>query len=197
MCIMAAGALAGAAGGAMGGLGSMLQIGFSVMGQVMQYQGQMAQYNEQMRHRAEQAKQAQETLNQQVTQQQASYESELNKTQQEKFKVTKAALVATSRASASAAESGVTGLSVSNLLGEIEMGREEFLAEANYNTEIADKNVNNELKMARRGAEARVASIPIPTRPSFAATAIGIGQSIVSGMNQPRTYGTPGVTLRS
>lgn len=193
MCLAMAG-LAGAAGAGGMGLGSMLQIGFSVMGSIMEYSGQMQQYQEQMRHRAEQAKQAQETLNQQVYQQQGQYESELNKAQQENFKVTRKALSASSTASASAAESGITGLSVANLLGEVAFEEGMFAGEMSYNTENTTRKAKNELKMAERGATARLASIPIPTKPSFGPTLVNIGSSIVSGIGKSGGWGTPGVT---
>jgi hypothetical protein len=198
MCLAMAGlaAAGGAAGGGMG-LGSILNIGMSVMGSMMEYSGQMQQYNAQMQHRAEQAKQAQETLNQQVYQQQGQYESELNKAQQEKFKVTRKAMGAASRASASAAESGIAGLSVQNLLGEVGFEHGSFMGELNYNTTVNTKKANNELKMAERGATARLASIPIPTKPSFGPTLVNIGSSIVGGLsnrNQNGYTGTPGVT---
>jgi len=177
----------------------MLQVGSAVASGAMGYMAQRQQYSAAMDHRAEQAKQAQETLNQTVNQHQMQYASEVNKAQQEKFKVARASLSARSSASASAAESGVAGLSVNNLLGEVNLEEGMFTAEVDYNTEVMGNTTKNRLKMAERGAQAQLASIPIPEAPSFMANAIGIGANVASiyAKNYQPHQGTPGVHTTS
>lgn len=184
----------------MGSFLSIAQVGLGIAGSLMQYQGQMAAYQEQLRFRAEQEKQAQETLLQQAAQQDQQTESELNKVQNEKFEATRTSMQAASRATAAAAESGVTGLSVANLMGSNSFEENLFTGKLDYNTEVYHKQSRNSLRMAQRGAEARVASIPIPTKPSFGPTLINIGSNIVGGLQQSYKsskpqYGTPGVHL--
>lgn len=213
MCIMAlaaplAGALgagggaaaagaAAATGAATAGFSGMqfLQIGLGVMGAISSYQAQMAQYREQVRFRNEQAKQAQKTLNQTVAQQQTQRESQLNKAQQEGFKAARIGMVKKAQASAAAAESGAFGLSTAHLLSDYDRQVGEFGAELNYNSDVQYKDTKNQLRMAERGAQARLASIPIPTKPSFLPTMIEIGGSILGGLGSSGTRGTPGHTL--
>ena len=192
MCVMALGAVAGAAGAA-GGIGSVLgiaQMGLGIMGAITSHQAQMAEYNEQVRFRMEQAKQAQETLNQQVAQQQTAITSELGKAQGEGAEVSIEAYSAQSRAAAAAAESGIVGLSVENLLGGIEGKKGRYLNRMSYNANMGQANAMNSLKMAQRGAESSVASIPIPTKPSFAPTLVSIGNSVVGGIGTMAKYGS-------
>ena len=188
MCVFAA---AGAAAGAMGGIGSIMgiaQMGLGIAGAMASHQAQMAQYNEQVRHRMEQAKQAQETLNQQVAQQNAALNSERDKAQGEKAEVAIEGYAAKSRARAASAEAGIVGLSVDNLIAGIEGKVGRFNNRIDYNANVATFNAENSLKMAQRGAEARIASIPIPTKPSFAPTMVSIGSSVLSGIGTMHKY---------
>ena len=188
----AAGAAAGGAGAAAGGMGAMLgiaQMGIGIMGAMAQHQSQMAQYNEQVRFRMEQAKQAQETLNQQVAQQQTAYTSEIGKLQGQAAEVAIEAREAESRAAAAAAESGVVGLSVGNLLAGIEGKKGRYLNRLSYNANMGYANTQNQLKMAERGAVSTVASIPIPTKPSFLPTAVSIGSAVVGGLGKMNEAG--------
>jgi hypothetical protein len=196
MCVFAA-AAAGAAGAA-GGMGAALQIaqvGLGIAGSLMQYQGQMQAYKAQMEYRRQQAIENQKTLNMQVAQSQQQYESELNKTQQEKFKVTRDALKAQSTAAVAGAEQGVSGLSLQNISGEIAFEEGMFTGETGYNERVLYADSMNRLKMNERGQQANLASIPIPERPSFGPTLVNIGTNIVGGLQkayEPRR-GTPGV----
>lgn len=177
------------AAGAMGGMGSIMgvmQIGLGVMGAITQHQGQMAQYNEQVRHRMEQAKQAQETLNQQVAQQQAALNSEVGKAQGEMQETAIKAYAAKSRIEAS--RTNVSGLSFGNLIADVYGEKGRFDNRVRYNTEVATHNASNELKMAERGGQARLASIPIPTKPSFAPTMVQIGSSVLQGIGTMNKY---------
>lgn len=192
MCLPLAGV--GLAAGA-GGLGSVMgiaQIGLGIMGAMASHQAQMAQYKEQVRFRMEQAKQAQKTLNQQVAQQQAALSSEVGKAQGAIAEASIDAYAAKSKAAAAAAESGIVGLSVDHLLAGVDGKKGRYENRIRYNAEMGAFNAENELKMAQRGAEARVASIPIPTKPSFAPTLVSIGSSIVQGVGTMHKYGSFG-----
>lgn len=170
-------------------------------GSLMQYQGQQQQYKAAVAHRNEQAKQAQETLNQQVAQQNSQYESDLNKVQNEKFLAKRGKLAAQSKQQAVSAESGVSGLSVANLMGDIDFEEGLFMGQADYNQRVGYSNANNSLRMAQRGAQAQIAAIPIPTAPSFGPTLVNIGSSVVGGFQQHYRdtalgdRGTPGVSF--
>lgn len=191
MCIMLGAAAAGAAAGGMGGIGSVLgiaQMGLGIMGAMSQYQAQQQAYQEQVRFRQEQAVQAQKTLNQQVAQHQAAIASERGKAQGEMADTAIRARKAESTAQTGAAESGVVGLSVGHLTADIMGEKARFDNRIRYNSEMATFNTMNELKMAQRGAQSQVASIPIPQKPSFLPTAVNIGSAVVSGLGTSMKY---------
>lgn len=183
MCIFALGAAGAAAGGAASmstGLGMMLSIAQAAVG----YMGAMQQYNAQIAHMKKQEIQAQKTLNLQVSQQQAALESEKDKAQGALADAAIEVNAKQSTAGTMAAESGIVGISVDNLKGAIlgEGGR--YKQRIMYNSEVAQMNAENELKMAQRGAAARLAEIPIPTKPSFLPFAVQGLSGIVSGMGK-------------
>lgn len=197
MCVFTAAAVgaasaAGASATAASSIGtfmSIAQAGLGIMGAMASRQAQMAEYNEQVRFKMEQAKQAQETLNQQVAQQQQAIQSDLGKVQGEGAEVSIDAYSAQSRAAAAAAESGIVGLSVDNLIGSVEGKKGRYLNRMSYNANMGQANAENSLKMAQRGAQSTVASIPNPTKPSFAPTLVSIGSSIVGGIGGAYKYG--------
>lgn len=195
MCLFlgaAAGAAAGAAStGLSAGIGTIMgvaQMGLGIMAAQQQHAAAMQQYQEQVRFRQEQQVQAQKTLNQQVSQQQAAYTSEIGKAQGEKATAAMDAYAAESRAAAAAAESGVVGMSVQNMIADVRGDAGRFMNTIDYNAEMATWNTKNELKMAQRGAQARVAEIPIPTKPSFGPAAVQMGSAIVSGLGTMMKY---------
>jgi hypothetical protein len=191
MCIFlgAAAGAAGAAGAASAGIGTALSafttiasMGMGIAQAMASQAAANSQYQQQVEFRKQQEKQAQKTLNLQVAQQQAAFESEKGKAQGEKADIAIAAFEAASRASASAAESGVVGISLGNVLGTIHAKGTRGQGKIDYNSQVALYNANNELKMAQRGQGARLAEIPIPVKPSFAPTALAIGSSIIDGV---------------
>ncbi len=188
MCvILGATAAAGAAAGGSMGIGTALSVAstaMGIMGAMSQYQAQQQAYQEQVRFRQEQATQAQKTLNQQVAQHQAALASERGKAQGEMADTAIRARKAESTAQTGAAESGVVGLSVGHLTADIMGEKGRFDNRIRYNSEMATFNTMNELKMAQRGAQSQVASIPIPQKPSFLPTAVNIGSSVVSGLGK-------------
>lgn len=194
MCFfLGAGLAAGAAGAATAatssiGIGtalsaitSLASIPLSIMQSQAQHAAAMAEYNEKVRYRQEQYEQSQKTLNQTVAQQSAALESEKGKAQGELADQAIEAYAAESRATAAAAESGIVGLSVDNLIGDIRGKAGRFKNRVSYNAKVAQYNTENELKMAQRGQQARVNEIPIPVKPRYNA-GLEIGAAVVSGL---------------
>jgi hypothetical protein len=144
-------------------------------------QAQAAEYKNQIQYRQEQETQAQKTLNMQVAMQQAALESEKDKAQGEKADAAIEGYAAVSRAKTGAAESGIVGLSVDHLIGAMQGQTGRFNNRIDYNAKVATQNAGNELKMARRGAQARLAEIPIPVKPRFN-MGLEIGSAVVSGI---------------
>lgn len=187
MCLFL-GAAAGAAG-AMGGMTTAIsgimgiaQMGIGIMQANAQNQAIAADYQEKVRFRNEQYQQAQKTLNEQVAQQSAALESEKDKAQGEKAEASIRAYAAADRAQTGAAESGIVGLSVDSLVGSIHAEAGRFNNRIDYNAKVAGYNAGNELKMAKRGAQARLAEIPIPAKPKFN-TGLQIATAALSGLS--------------
>jgi len=186
MCLFL-GAAAGAAAGAASGIGALsavmgiAQMGIGIMQAQAQNQAIAADYAEKVRFRNEQYQQAQKTLNEQVAQQSAALESEKGKAQGEKAEAAIKGYAAVSTAQTGAAESGVVGLSVQNLVGSIYAEQGRFNNRVDYNSNVATYNANNELKMAKRGSQARLAEIPIPVKPKFN-TGLQIATAALSGL---------------
>ena len=187
MCLFL-GAAAGAAGAAAGGISAISAVmGIAQMGiGIMQAQAQnaaiAADYQEKVRFRNEQYVQAQKTLNEQVAQQSAALESEKNKAQGEKAEAAIKGYAAESRAQTGAAESGTVGLSVDALIGSVRGEQARFTNKVDYNAKVATYNAGNELKMAKRGAQARLAEIPSPAKPKFN-TGLQIATAALSGLS--------------
>ena len=178
----------GAAAGAMGGIGTAISAVSTIAGigmQIMQAgaanQAAQAQYQNEVAHRRQQEVQAQKTLNLQVSQQQMALESEKDKAQGAKAEMAIEGYAAESRAITSAAESGIVGFSLENLIGDIRGRTGRALGKTDYNAAVATANAGNELKMAQRGMGARLAEIPIPVKPRFN-MGLEIGSAVVSGL---------------
>lgn len=185
MCVIA-GAAAGA--GMMGGMSAALTavtsiagIGMSIMQANAQNQAAAAQYKNQVEYIKRQEVQTQKTLNLQVAEQRAQYNSDLDKAQGEKADVAINAYKQKSKASAAAAESGVVGLSVDNLIGDIEGEAWRYNARNDYNAKIAHQQGTASLKNAQRTGAARIASMEIPVKPKFN-TGLQIGSAVLSGL---------------
>lgn len=202
-------AVGAAAAGASAGIGTALSLVSTVAGfgiQIAQasaaQSAAMAEYNNQVEYRRRQEEQAQKTLNLQVAQQQAALESEKGKAQGEKADIAIEGYAAKSRASAAAAESGIVGLSVANLMGDIEGRIARAEGKIDYNAKVGFYNAKNELKMAQRGHGARLAEIPIPVKPRFnmgleiAAAGVSALSSIGSTLSRQPSI-TPGYTDNS
>lgn len=179
---------AAAGAGAMGGLSGVMTavtsiagIGMSIMQANAQNQAAAAQYRNQVEYIKRQEIQTQKTLNLQVAEQRAQYNSDIAKAQGEKAETRIRAYKAESRASAAAAESGVTGLSVDNLIGDIwgEAGR--FENKVDFNAKVAHQQGSSSLKNAQRQGAARIASMEIPVRPKFN-TGLQVGSAVLSGL---------------
>lgn len=192
MCLFAAAPAAAAAAGTAASVGSSITALSAIMGMaqfgigLMQAQAQnaalAADYQEKVRFRNEQYEQAQKTLNEQVAQQQAALESEKDKAQGEKAAAAIEGYAAASRAQVGAAESGVVGLSVDHLIGSIHAEEGRFQNRLDYNAKVGTFNAQNELRMAKRGSQARLAEIPIPVRPKFN-TGLQIATAALSGLS--------------
>lgn len=185
MCVIAGAAAAGAMGGlsgAMTAITSIAGIGMSIMQSNAQNQAAAAQYRNQVEYIQRQEVQTQKTLNQQVAQQQMQTLSDTQKLQGEKADTSIKAYKAASRASAAAAESGVTGLSVDNLIGDIwgEAARHEN--RVNFNANVGRTQGEMSLKMAQRQGAARIAAMEIPVRPKFN-TGLQIGSAVLGGLS--------------
>jgi len=158
---------------AMGGMTAMSAVmgiataGVGIMQSFAQNAAASADYQEKVRFRNEQYVQAQKTLNEQVAQQSMALESEKGKAQGEKAEASIKGYAAVSRAQTGAAESGIVGLSVDALIGSIQGEQARFTNKIDYNSDVATANAGNSLKMAKRGAQARLAEIPIPVKPKF------------------------------
>lgn len=182
MCVMlGAAAGMGAMSGVMTAVTSIAGIGMSIMQANAQNQAAAAQYRNQVEYIKRQEIQTQKTLNQQVAQQQLQTQSDTEKLQGEKADTSIRAYKAASRATAAAAESGVTGLSVDNLIGDIwgEAGRYENRVD--YNAKVGRTQANMSLKMAQRQGAARIASMEIPVKPKFN-TGLQIGTAVLGGL---------------
>jgi hypothetical protein len=169
--------------GGLAALSAIASTGIGIMQAQAQNDAAQAEYEEKVRFRNEQFVESQKTLNLQVAQQQAALNSETDKAQGEKADVAIEAYQTISRARVSAAESGVVGLSVDNLVSSIKGEAGRFNNRVDYNTKVAGQNADNELKNAKRGAQARLTSIPIPSKPKFN-TGLQIGAAVVSGLGQ-------------
>jgi len=166
---------------AMSAIMGVAQFGISMAQSQAQNQALAADYAEKVRFRNEQYKQAQKTLNEQVSQQQAALESQKDKAQGEKADAAIRGYAAASRAQTGAAESGIVGLSVDHLVGSVYAEQGRFANRVDYNSKVATANAGNELRMAQRGAQARLAEIPIPSKPRFN-TGLQIATAALSGM---------------
>lgn len=172
----------------MGGISSALtavtsiaSIGIGIMQSNAQNQAAAAQYKNQVEYIRRQEEQTQKTLNLQVAEQRAQYNSDLDKAQGEKADAAISAYKAKSKASAAAAESGVVGLSVDNLIGDIEGEAWRYNARNDYNAKVAYQQGNASLKNAQRTGAARIASMEIPVKPKFN-TGLQIGSAVLSGL---------------
>lgn len=184
MCVIAGAAAAGAMGGlgsAMTALTSVASIGIGMMQANAQNQAAAAQYRNQVEYIRRQEVQTQKTLNLQVAEQRAQYNSDLDKAQGQKADTSIRAYKAASRASAAAAESGVTGLSVDNLIGDIwgEAGRANHSVD--YNAKVAHQGGSAALKNAQRQGAARIHSMEIPDKPKFN-TGLQFASAALSGI---------------
>jgi len=161
---------------------SIAGIGMSIMQSNAQNQAAAAQYRNQVEYIQRQEVQTQKTLNQQVAQQQMQTLSDTQKLQGEKADTSIKAYKAASRATAAAAESGVTGLSVDNLIGDIwgEAARHEN--RVNFNANVGRTQGEMSLKMAQRQGAARIAAMEIPVRPKFN-TGLQIGSAVLGGLS--------------
>ena len=184
MCVIAGAAAAGAMGGissALTAVTSIASIGIGIMQSNAQNQAAAAQYKNQVEYIRRQEEQTQKTLNLQVAEQRAQYNSDLDKAQGEKADAAISAYKAKSKASAAAAESGVVGLSVDNLIGDIEGEAWRYNARNDYNAKVAYQQGNASLKNAQRTGAARIASMEIPVKPKFN-TGLQIGSAVLSGL---------------
>lgn len=186
MCVMlgaaaGAGAMGGAMSGVMTAVTSIAGIGMSIMQANAQNQAAAAQYKNQVEYIKRQEVQTQKTLNQQVAQQQMQNQSDTEKLQGEKADTSIKAYKAASRASAAAAESGVVGLSVDNLIGDIwgEAGR--YNAKVDHAAKVGRTQAQMNLKGQQRGGAARIASMEIPVKPKFN-TGLQIGTAVLGGI---------------
>lgn len=144
----------------------------------------MADYQNKLQYRKEQEVQNQKTLNQQVANMQAHAESNKDKVQGEMAEGSIATYAKVSTAQTMREESGASGgLSTAHLLGAIRGEGATFNSRLLYNAKADMYNNQNELKMAQRGAQARLAEIPIPVKPTntfgldaLSAVASGLGQ---------------------
>ena len=180
MCFMMA-AGAGMAG-AMSAITGIASIGVGIMQAAAANQAAAQQYQDQVRYRQEQEVQAQKTLNEQVSQQQSALESEKGKAQGEMADAAIEAYAAESRAMTGAAESGIVGLSVNNLIGSLRGEQARFNSKVQYNAKVGTQNAENELRMAQRTGRARLAEIPIPTKPKFN-SGLQIATAVLSGLS--------------
>jgi len=181
MCIFALGAAAGA-GSALSAITTVASIGIGIAQAMAANAAAQAEYQNQVQWRKQQEIQAQKTLNLQVAQQQQALESQKDKAQGAKAEYAIEGYAAKSRAQAISAESGVVGLSVDNLIGDITARTARATGKIDYNAAVAGVNANNELKMAQRGLGARLAEIPIPVKPKFN-MGLAIASNVVSGLS--------------
>lgn len=180
MCIFALGAAAGA-GSALTAISTVASIGIGIAQAMASNAAAQAEYENQMQYRKQQETQAQKTLNLQVAQQQQALESAKDKAQGAKAEYAIEGYAAKSRAQAASAESGVVGLSVDNLIGDITGRTARATGKIDYNAAVAGVNAGNELKMAQRGLGAKLADIPIPVKPKFN-VGLQVASNVVSGL---------------
>ncbi len=109
-------------------------------------------------------------------------ESEKGKAQGELADASIEAYAAESRAMTGAAESGIVGLSVNNLIGSLRGEQARFNSKVQYNAKVGTQNAENELRMAQRTGRARLAEIPIPTKPKFN-SGLQIATAVLSGLS--------------
>lgn len=184
MCLFLGAAAAGAGiGSALSAVSTIAGIGLSIMQAAASNAAAQAEYQNQLQYRKQMETQAQKTLNLQVAQQQAALESEKDKAQGAKADYAIQGYAMQSRAQAVSAESGIVGLSVDNLIGDIRGRTNRALAKIDANAAIAGVNANNELKMAQRGYGAKLAEIPIPT-PPINTMGLQVVSAVVSGIGQ-------------
>lgn len=169
MCVMAITAIA--------------SIGLGIAQAAAQQQAAMADYENKLQYRKEQEVQNQKTLNQQVANMQAHAERNKDIVQSKMAENEIDTYRRLSTEQTYSAEAGRTGLSVAALRGAIAGEGATFNSRLLYNAKADQYNNENELKMAQRGAQARLAEIPIPVKPTntFGIDALSAVVSGVSG----------------
>lgn len=184
MCVIAGAAAAGAMGGissALTAVTSIASIGIGIMQANAQNQAAAAQYKQQVEYVKRQEEQTQKTLNLQVAEQRLQQQSDLDKMQGEKADTSIKAYKAASRATAAAAESGVTGLSVDNLIGDIWGEAARYENKVDGNAKRGNAMASMSLKQAQRQGAARIHAMEIPVKPKFN-TGLQIGSAVLSGL---------------
>lgn len=173
----------GALTGGTGGLGSLLGIGFNVAGQLAQHQAASQAAS------AEAARQAQFVTqrNQALQLQQDSLRLKQSQTQEagarDRFQERQKLQRAQASAKAAATAGGVGGLSVDSLLRDFATQTAQFTESSEQQEEFAALQTDLRLRSAGQQAQFDISSNTSPIeRPSFAASALRIGQSVIGGL---------------
>lgn len=142
------------------------------MGQQQQYKAAMAQKIENDRAAAEAARHRYDSINN-------SLNSEQKKASSENLEGQIAGLQARSKAKTAAGEAGLqlSGLSVEALLSDFTGQQERYLGKIDQNYQTTLTAYEDEKKGAYDTARARINSVAMPTKPSFAGAALRIADA--------------------
>ena len=176
----------GALGGIFsGGLGKILGIGFSVIGQIAQAQSQnaaIAAQQEQQRQFAIQRNEALKLQQESIITKQAQSEE---KGARERFAERRRLKTAQATAQAAASAGGVSGVSVDELLDDFALQTSFFIEGSTRQDEFQAQQANLRLRSATQQSQFDIfTNTPPLESPSFAGSALRIGQTIIGGFGK-------------
>lgn len=178
-------------------------VGMSVVGALGQGAASIAANNSKMQAQAQQYKAAKERKLQNdraarlaAVRRYATTQNRINQEReaavQKKREVDQEALAARSKARASAADSGVSGLSVDALIQDFNMQEADYDRSVDENFSMTEEYLRGEMDAQQDQAVARMNSVPDPVKPDFSgANALGLFGTVA------RTASSIGKTLYS
>lgn len=161
-------------------------IGQAVMG----YQAQQQQFAAQKQQYELNAQNARDATMAQYRQLDRKMRQESIKAEQEKFKNNIQTAKAAARAKVAAAEGGVSGVSVDNLIGDIYGQSGRFDTAVDANLETTNQFLQGEKDVAEAGGQSQINSVAIPTPPNPMSMVVDIfsaGASAGAQYQQTRT----------
>lgn len=163
---------------------SAVSTGISVVSGIAQYQQQQSAYKAQQQQFETNKLLARRSMLEQARQLAMREEQERAAAIDRKMQSNIEAAKVQGRVVASAGEAGVAGMSISNLLADVERTRlnNEGTINRNFDAVMQQGRVDREALLTQ--AEGRINSVDSGTRPSLLATGLQIGGTVLSGYRQ-------------